>query len=109
LRFRFNRHADDGLRERRRLKHHVEILITQRVAGGDIAQTNQRSDVARKDLINILALTALNDHQATHPLAFASPRIVNGVTLLELAGIYAEEHQLARIRIGPELESKRAE
>ena len=81
----------------------------KRVAGGDVAQTDQRGDVAGVNRVDVLALAALNDHEAADAFAFARARIVNGVALLELAGINAEEHQLAGVGIGPELERERAE
>ena len=96
LGLRLDGHADDRFGERRRFQRHVKILVAQRVAGGDVAQTDQRGDVAGKNLGDVLALAALNDHQAADALALARARIVNGVALFELAGINAEEHQLAR-------------
>ena len=109
LRLRLDGHADDRFGERRRFERHFEILVAQRVAGGDVAQADQRGDVAGKNLVDVLAFAALNDHQAADALAFARARIVNHVALFELAGINAEEHQLARVRIGPQLERQRAE
>ena len=46
LRLRLDGHADDRLGERRRFERHVKILVAQRVAGGDVAQADQRGDVA---------------------------------------------------------------
>ena len=46
LRLRLHGHADDGFRERRRFERHVEILVAQRVTGGDVAQTDERGDIA---------------------------------------------------------------
>ena len=100
---------DDRFGERRRFERHVEIFVAQRVAGGDVAQTDERGDVAGINFVDVLAFAALNDHEAADALAFARARIVNRVALFQLAGINAEEHQLARVRIGPELERQRAE
>ena len=46
LGLRLDGHADDRLRERRRFERDVKIFIAQRVTGGDVAQTDQRGDVA---------------------------------------------------------------
>ena len=107
LGLRLNRHADDGFGEGGRLEGHVERLFTERVACRDIAQTNQRGDVAGKDLIYILAFAALNDHQATHSFATTRPRVVDGVTLLQLSGINPEKDQFPSIGISPQFEGER--
>ena len=105
--FRFHRHADDRLGERGRFQHHFKILVAKRVAGPDIAQADQRRNVARVNLFDVLALAALNDHQPADALAFARARVVYRVALPELAGINAEENQLARVSICPQLERQR--
>ena len=46
LRLRLHRHADDRLGERGRFEHDVEVLVAERVARGDVAQADQRRDVA---------------------------------------------------------------
>ena len=51
LGLRLDGHADDRLGERRRLERDVEILIAQRVAGGDVPQADQRGDVAGKNVV----------------------------------------------------------
>ena len=81
----------------------------KRVTGGDVAQTDQRGDVAGINFVDVLAFAALNDHEAADAFAFARARIVNRVALFQLAGINAEEHQLARVRIGPKFERERTE
>ncbi len=81
LGLRLDGHADDRLGESRRFERDVEILVAQRVAGGDVAQADQRGDVAGKDLLNVLAFAALNDHEAADAFAAARARIVNGVAL----------------------------
>ena len=81
--FRLDRHADDRLGESGRLEHHIEFLVAQRVARGDVAQPDQGRDVARKHLVHVLAFAALNDHEAADPFAPARARIVNDVALFE--------------------------
>ena len=104
-----DRHRDDRFGEGRRLEHHVEYLVAERVAGGNVAQPHDRSDVTGVNGIHIGALVCLEHDQAADAVAFACARIVDGVTLLELAGVNADKHQLAHERIGPELKGKRTE
>ena len=109
LRLRLDRHADDRLREGGRLQHHVERLVTQGVAGGDVPETDQRRDVARVHAVHVLPLAALDDHEAADALALAGTGVVDGVALLQLTGIDPEEDQLAREGIGPQLEREGTE
>ena len=109
LGLRFHGHADDRFREGRRFEGHVEVFVAQRITGGDVAQTDERGDVAGEHFVDVLAFAALNDHEAADAFAFARARIVDGVTFLEVAGVNTEEHQLAGVGIGPELERERAE
>ena len=92
LGLRLDGHADDRLRERRRFERHVEIFVAQSVASSDVAQTDERGDIAGVHLVDVLAFAALNDHQAADAFALACARVVNIVTLFELAGVNAEEH-----------------
>ncbi len=107
LRLRFDGHGNNRLGERRRFERHVVIFVAQRVAGRDVAQTDERGDVAGINFVDVLALAALNDHEAADALAFARARIVNRVALFQLAGINAEENQLARERVCPKFERER--
>src|ERR1035438_7070444 len=97
LGLRFDGHGNNWFREGRRFERHVEILIAQRVTGGDVAQTDERGDVAREHFVDVLAFAALDDHEAADAFAFARAWIVNVVALLEVTRINAEEHQLARV------------
>src|SRR5438034_570918 len=83
------------------------IFVARRVAGPDVAQADQRRNVAREDLFNVLSLAALDNHQTADPLALAAARIVNRFAFLEGAGINAEENQLAGVSVGPQLERER--
>src|SRR6185312_9121810 len=78
LGLRFDGHADDGFGERRGLQRHVEIFVTQRVTGGDVAQTDERGDVTGINAVDILAFAALNNHEAADALTLARAWIVYG-------------------------------
>ena len=109
LRLRFDGHRDNGFGERRRFERHVEIFVAQRVTRRDVAQTDERGDVAGVNFVDVLTLAALNHHEPGNAFTFARARIVNRVAFFEVTGINAEEHQLARVRIGPEFERERTE
>src|SRR5581483_3780304 len=102
-------HADDRLGERGRFERDVEILVTERVACSDVAQTDESGDVAREDVIDVFAFAALNDHEAADALAAAGAGIVNGVAFFQLARIDTEKDELAGINVGPKFERQRAE
>src|SRR5271154_6651172 len=94
FRLRLHGHRDDGFWKRRRFERYVVIFIAKRVAGRDVAQTDERSDVAGINFVDVLAFAALDDHEAADALAFARARIVNRIALFQLTGINAEENQL---------------
>ena len=109
LGLRLDRHRDDRIRERRRLEQDRKILIAKRVARGDVLDADDRGDVTGVTGVDVFALVGLNLNQAADALALVRARIVNRVALGELAGIDAEENELADERIAPELERERAE
>ena len=45
-------HRDDRLGEGRRLEQDFEVLVAQRVAGGDVPQPDQRGDVAGRNVVS---------------------------------------------------------
>jgi hypothetical protein len=101
---RLNRHADDRLGEGRRLEQYVELLVAQRIARRDVPQTDQGRDIARIHRIHILAFAALDDHEAADALATAGSRIVDRVSLGQVAAVDAEKDELPGIGIRPKLE-----
>ena len=109
LRLRLDRHRDNRVREGRRLEQDRKIFIAQRVAGGDVLDADDRRDVAGVTGVDVLALVGLDLDQAADALALVGARIVNRVALCQLAGIDAEEDELADERVAPELEGERAE
>ena len=109
LGLRLDRHADDRLGEGRRKEGHVKILVAQGVAGDDVAQADQGGDVARINRVHVLALAALDDHEAADAVAFAGAGVVNGVAFSQLAGINAEKDQLAGVDIRPQFKGQGTE
>src|ERR1043166_4547671 len=84
------------------------ILVAKRVAGGDVFDSDDRSDVARVTGLDVFAFVGLNLDQTRNAFAFVRARIVNGVAFAERSGINAEENKLSDIRIAPKLERDRA-
>ncbi len=109
LGLRLDGHADDGIGERRRFEQDRVILIAKRVAGGDVLDADDGGDVAGVAGVDVFALVCLDLDQAADAFAFAGARVVNRVPLAQLAGIDAEEDELANERIAPKLEGERAE
>ena len=70
---------------------------------------DQRGDVAGESGLHVDALVGLDHHDAADALALARARIVDHVALAQLAAIDAEEHQLADVGVGPELEGQGTE
>jgi hypothetical protein len=83
--------------------------IAERVARLDVLDADDGGDVARVNGIEFLALVGLDLDEAADAVALVGARIVNRGALGELAGIDAEEDELADEGIGPELERERTE
>src|SRR3954464_10733360 len=85
------------------------ILITKRIARGEILNTDNRGDVARVTGLDILALISLDLDQSRNTLALVRARIVDRVAFAQRAGINPEENELADERIAPKFKRERAE
>ena len=72
------------------------VRIAQRLAGGDVLQADAGGDVARQDLLDLLALVGV--HLQMRPMrSFFPDRVVDRVAALEHARIDAHEGQLAHV------------
>ena len=109
LGLRLDGHGDDRLGEGRRLELDVEILDAKRVARLDVLDADDGGDVARVNRFDFLALVGLDLDDAADAVALVGARIVDRGALGQLAGIDAEEDELADEGIGPELERERTE
>ena len=68
-----------------------------------------RGDLARADLLALLAVVRVHLEDAADPLGLARRRVEDAVAGLELARVDAEVRQLADVRIGHHLERERGE
>ena len=102
-------HRNDRIRERRRLEEDREILITKRVAGGDVLDPDDRGDVTGETGVYVFAFVSLDLNEATDALALVGARIVNSIAFAQLAGIHPEKDELADKGVAPKLKGKRAE
>ena len=85
------------------------VLVAQRVARGDVLNSNDGRDIARVTGFDVLAFVRLDLDQARNAFALVRSRIVNCVAFAERAGINAEENKLADKRIAPQFECERTE
>ena len=109
LGLRLDGHGDDGIGEGRRFEQDRVILIAKCVAGGDVLDSDDGGDVARVTRVDVFALVRLDLDETADALAFVRARIINRVPFAQLAGINAEEHELADEWVAPQLEGERAE
>src|SRR5439155_11810784 len=106
---RLDGHRDNWLGERRWLEQDFEIFVAERITSGDVLEPDERGDIARVSGLDVDPFVGLDHHDAAHAFALARARIINRITLLELAAVNAEEDELADVRIGPKLECQRTE
>src|SRR6266496_6143688 len=83
------------------------VFIAERVASGDIFNTDDGGDIAGVAGLNVFALVCLNLDQARNAFALVSARVVNRVALTQRAGINSEENQLPDERVAPKFEGQR--
>ena len=109
LRLRLDRDRDDGLGERHRLEHDRRALGRERVAGRRGLEADAGGDLARADLVALLAVVRVHLEDAADALGLAGRRVEHAVAGLELAGVDAEVRELADVRVGHDLEGERRE
>src|ERR1700730_7037105 len=85
------------------------VLIAQRIACGDVLDSDDGRDVSRVTGLDIFALDGLDLNQTRNAFAFVRARIVNRVAFRKRSGIDAEENEFADKRIAPKFECERAE
>ena len=84
-------------------------LDRERVAGRRRLEADARGDLARADLLALLAVVRVHLQDAADPLGLAGRRVEHAVARLELAAVDAEVGQLADVRVGHHLEGERRE
>ncbi len=106
LGLRLDRDGNHRLGELDGLEHDGVLLVADGVAGGDVLQADAGADVAGQNFSNLLALVGVHPQQAADALASLLVRVINGVSALQLAGINADEGQLADEGVGHDLEDQ---
>ena len=104
-----DRNRNHRRRELDGLQHDRVLLVADRVAGGDVLQSDAGADVARVDLGDVLALVGVHLQQAADALGARASADVHAVALLQMTGVHADERQLADERVGHDLEGQRRE
>ena len=98
-----------GLGERHRLEHDRRRLDRERVAGRRRLEADAGGDLARADLLALLAVVRVHLEDAADALGLAGRRVQDAVAGLQLAGVDAEVRELADVRVGHHLEGERRE
>ena len=109
LRLRLDRERDDRRRELDRLEHDRVVRVADGVARGHVLEAHRGGDVARPDLLDLLALVRVHLEEAADALALAPGGVEHGVARLHGPGVDADEGELADEGVGHDLEDERAE
>ena len=104
LRLGLDRDLDDRLGEGHRLEDDRVRGVGQRVAGVRLLEADRGGDVARVDLVDVLAMVRVELDDAPDALLAALARVQDVRAGLEAARVDAEERQLADERVGGDLE-----
>ena len=81
----------------------------QRVAGDDLLDADAGGDVARVDLLDLLAVVGVHHQDAADALGAAGGDVQHARAGLELARVDAEVGELADVGVGHDLERERGE
>ena len=99
LRLRLDGHRDDRIGEGDRLELDRSRVRGKRVACGRVLQADARRDLARTDLLALLAVVGVHLEDAPDPLGPAGVGVQHPVAGLELARVDTEVRQLPDVRI----------
>ena len=80
---RLNGHGNNWIRERGRLQKDRVILITERIARGDVLNTHDCGDIAGITRFNIFALVRLNLDQTRDACALVRARVINCIAFAQ--------------------------
>src|SRR4051794_18088220 len=100
---------DDGLGEVDHLELDRRVRSGERVAGDDLLDADRRGDVARVDLVELLAVVGVHHQDAPDALGLAGGDVEDPRARAELAGVRAEVGELADERVRGDLERQRRE
>ena len=109
LGLRLDRDGDDGLRKVHRLEDDRVVLVADRVARLDVLEADGRRDVARPDLLDLLALVGVHLEEPADPLAPVLGRVEDAGAGVEVARVDPEERELADEGVRHDLEDQGGE
>src|SRR5450756_1847268 len=109
LRLRLDGERDDGLGELYGLEDDDVIALADRVPRRDVLQAHGGGDVARPDLLDLLALVRVHLQEPADALVRLLRRVVDARARVEVARVDAEERELADERVGHDLEHEARE
>ena len=104
-----DRDLDDGLGEGDVLQQHGRVRSGERVAGDDLLDADAGGDVARVDLVDLLAVVGVHHQDAPDALGATGRDVQHAPARGELAGVHAEVGELADEGVGHDLEGQRGE
>jgi hypothetical protein len=91
------------------LEHDRVALVRERVARRRLLQADCGCDLARGDLVALLAVVRVHLEDAADALGLAVRRVEHAIAGLDLARVDAEVGELADERVGHDLEDERRE
>ena len=83
------------------------IRVTNRIAGGNVLQTNRGADIARENFADLFALVGVHLQQTPDALSLARAHVEYAVASLQLSGVNANKCELPDKRISHDLERQR--
>ena len=99
-------HADDRLGEFHSLQDDLPLVVGQGVARSRILEAHGRGDVAGIGRLQVLSVVGVHQQYPAEALSLPLGGVHHGLPRVHLAGIHAEEGQLAHVGVSHYLECK---
>ncbi len=109
LSLRLDGDLDNRIREYHRFQDDRVVLVAERVAGGHVFKSNSRSDVARIDLFDLVALIRVHLQDPSEPAVFALCRVIHVRSGVDRSGVDSEEREFSDVRVCHDLKRKSRE
>ncbi len=109
LGFRLNCQGDHRIGKLHAFKGDHRIRGAQGIAGGDILQSDAGGDIPGPQLVHLVAIVGVHQHNAPDALLLALNRVPHRIAFFQHAGVDADKGELAHVGVGHQLEGQGGE
>ena len=100
----FDGDLDDGIRDVQGFQNHGSVVVAEGVAGGDVLEAHESDDVAGAGPLDFFTLVGVHAHDTADAFGLAGGGVQHGHAGFHIAGVHAEEGEVADVGVGGQLE-----